>query len=144
LAQPANLPGRPIKPNRPAIIIIGLFLALGTGAGLASVAEYYDRTIHGGRAIRNVTGAPPLAAIPDIDHALGDVRPEKGSSGFSFTRAALILLLMAILGLVGMHYFWKPVDELLMEATGKDITVQWQDMLKNIDKAIGQNLGGKN
>ncbi len=145
LAQPANTPLRPIKPNRPAILIIGLFLALGTGAGLASVAEYYDRTIHGARSVKNVTGAPPLVAIPDIDELLGHDKPKakKIQDNSSLGKVALILLLVAVIGVVGMHYFWKPIDQLWMEATGNDLTSRWEDMLKNIDRAIGQNLGGK-
>lgn len=66
LLDPPDLPESPHFPNRRAFVLLGLVLGLGGGVGLASLAEYMDRTIRGSRAISMVLRTAPLAAIPYI------------------------------------------------------------------------------
>jgi succinoglycan biosynthesis transport protein ExoP len=66
IVEPAQIPGKPYRPNRPAIILIGMVLGLISGIGAATVAEYMDRTIRGKRGVQRAFGAPPLATIPYI------------------------------------------------------------------------------
>ncbi len=61
-----HLPGRPDKPNRPAIVFLGLVLSFGAGVGYASLVEYMDRTIRGSKSVSTLLGAMPLAVIPNI------------------------------------------------------------------------------
>lgn len=140
LSQPAPLPTVPLKPNRPAIMIIGFVLALGTGIGLSSVAEYYDRRIHGVKAVRAIMGAPPLASIPMIGGESRNMQ-NAGSSGFSFSKAAMILLLLLAMAGAGAHFLWKPLDQLWFDLTGQELVIQWEDILKSINSSIGSDLG---
>lgn len=41
----ANVPQKPVSPNKPLILLIGLFLGLATGTGSAILAEVMDTTI---------------------------------------------------------------------------------------------------
>jgi uncharacterized protein involved in exopolysaccharide biosynthesis len=66
IVEAAQLPRKPYRPNRPAIILIGMVLGFISGIGSATVAEYMDRTIRGKNGVRRVFGAPPLATIPYI------------------------------------------------------------------------------
>ncbi len=66
LLEEPKYPHAPVKPNRPAILLLGIVLAIGGGLGCASLAEYMDRTLHGPKAISALLGAPPLAVIPYI------------------------------------------------------------------------------
>ncbi len=56
----------PAFPNRPLIIIIGVFLGATIGVGLGILAEVLDDSIRNTRDIRSFMGAPPVAAIPNI------------------------------------------------------------------------------
>ena len=44
IVEPAFMPERPYKPNRLAIVLIGLVLGIGVSVGLASLREYHRHT----------------------------------------------------------------------------------------------------
>ncbi len=66
LLESPELPRKPAKPNRPAIVLLGFVLSLGAGIAYASFVEYMDRTIRGSKSVSTLLGAPPLAVIPNI------------------------------------------------------------------------------
>ena len=66
LIEAANYPSTPSEPNIPAIMLLGVTLALGAGVGVAALAEYLDHRIHGPKELAAVFKAPPLAIIPEI------------------------------------------------------------------------------
>lgn len=66
VVDPPHVPGKPVKPNRMAIILIGFILGLGAGAGLAAAMEFTDTTLRTAGDVRRLTGAPVLSAIPDV------------------------------------------------------------------------------
>jgi uncharacterized protein involved in exopolysaccharide biosynthesis len=47
LIDPPQLPEKPERPNRPVILILGLILAMGGGAGSGALFEQLDRSIRG-------------------------------------------------------------------------------------------------
>ncbi|RNC69015.1 MAG: chain-length determining protein [Desulfuromonadales bacterium] len=66
LIDAARLPEKPVSPNVPAILIIGLILGLGAGVGTAAFREYGDQAAHGIETLARATALPVLAAIPEI------------------------------------------------------------------------------
>ena len=64
ITDPAYLPGKPYKPNRIAIILIGFVLALGAGVGLAAAQEYTDHSVKTANEVNDLTGVPVFSVIP--------------------------------------------------------------------------------
>lgn len=66
LIDAARLPEKPIKPNVPAILLIGLVLGIGSGIGLAAINEQSDDTMRIPETLARATSYPVLASIPEI------------------------------------------------------------------------------
>jgi succinoglycan biosynthesis transport protein ExoP len=66
LTRAPSMPYKPAFPNRPLIIIIGLFLGASLGMAAGILAEAFDDSVRSTRDMRTIIGAPPLAAIPLI------------------------------------------------------------------------------
>jgi polysaccharide chain length determinant protein (PEP-CTERM system associated) len=66
LIDAARLPEKPIKPNVPAIMLIGLVLGIGCGVGLAAINEQSDDTMRLPETLARATSYPVLASIPEI------------------------------------------------------------------------------
>lgn len=66
LTRSPSFPEEPSFPNRPLIIMIGIFMGVTFGIGMAILAEVFDDSIRSTRDIRMIVGAPPIAAIPMI------------------------------------------------------------------------------
>jgi uncharacterized protein involved in exopolysaccharide biosynthesis len=65
--DPPRLPLEPVSPNRPAIVFLGIVLALAMGVGLAALTEALDGTVRSVRDLRSAVDLPPLAVIPYVD-----------------------------------------------------------------------------
>jgi len=105
LIDPARMPERPVRPNIPAILLIGLFLGIGSGVGAASLREYFDQSVRSGEALTKATGFPVLASIPEFlnQEDLDRIRRK---------RIAWIVspLVMIVVGVVVFHYFIMDLD----------------------------------
>ncbi len=77
LIDPARLPVKPYKPNRLAIVLIGLVLGVGAGVGFAALREFSDQTIHAVPSMASVSDKPVLVVIPEI---LTPIRPPAESA----------------------------------------------------------------
>lgn len=66
LIDAARLPEKPIKPNVPAILLIGLVLGIGCGTGIAALNEQSDDTMRTPETLARATSYPVLASIPEI------------------------------------------------------------------------------
>lgn len=66
VVEPAFLPEMPAKPNRLAIILIGIVLGAGLSVGLASVREYADNSVHDLETLESLVSFPVLSLIPNI------------------------------------------------------------------------------
>ena len=66
LTRAPSMPYKPAFPNRPLIVIIGLFLGVSLGLAAGIIAEAFDDSIRSTRDMRAIIGAPPIAAIPLI------------------------------------------------------------------------------
>ncbi|MFH2067468.1 MAG: chain-length determining protein [Pseudomonadota bacterium] len=66
LIDPARLPEKPFKPNRLAIMLIGLVLGIGAGIGSAALMEFSDDSIRDTNRLSQATAFPVLGVIPEI------------------------------------------------------------------------------
>ena len=66
VARRPSLTYTPAFPNRALFVIVGLFLGITFGMGVAIVAEALDGTIRSTRDIRLIMDMPPIVAIPAI------------------------------------------------------------------------------
>jgi uncharacterized protein involved in exopolysaccharide biosynthesis len=64
--EPAFFPEKPTKPNRLAIILIGVMMAIGLSVGLASLREFTDNTLRDAETLEQLTGLPVFSVIPRI------------------------------------------------------------------------------
>lgn len=67
--DPARIPQRPFKPNRPRIVLLGCLLGVALGGGLGFLAEYLDHSFHSEEELAAFAGVPVLAAVPHIETA---------------------------------------------------------------------------
>ena len=92
LIEPPLMPEEPFKPNRRAILTLGLVASVAGGLGNLALRETLDKAVHGTRAVLAITGAPPLATIPYIATAADRRRRIlRGIGGFSAVVFALSL-----------------------------------------------------
>jgi succinoglycan biosynthesis transport protein ExoP len=68
LIEPAGLPAAPVKPNRAAILFLGVVFSLGGGVGAVALREITDDTVQDAKGIAAMLGAPPLVGIPYIEN----------------------------------------------------------------------------
>ncbi|HEU4589627.1 MAG TPA: GNVR domain-containing protein [Steroidobacteraceae bacterium] len=66
LVQSPMLPGMPSKPQRLAILLIGLVAAVVLGLTTTVAAEAFDPKVRGARDVRELLSVSPLVAIPTI------------------------------------------------------------------------------
>lgn len=107
LMDPAIVPQKPISPNRPGIIFLGLILALGSGFGFAFISDVINRVVRGTKSIEMLTGAKPLSVIPyQLNLADISIRKKYGRNAIITVFVFIILMLFMI------HYFVSPLDVL--------------------------------
>ena len=66
LIDAARLPEKPVRPNIPAILLIGLVLGIGAGVGSAALKEFSDQSVRTAGALSSALGLPVLAVVPEI------------------------------------------------------------------------------
>lgn len=114
LIEPPQRPREPVKPNRLAILFIGLILAGGAGIGNVFLAEGMDPAIYGSRQFVRALGTEPLVVIPHIK----DQSEER-----HIRRKRLILFGAFCLGLIvavaAVHFFVRPIDVLFFKALNR-------------------------
>jgi uncharacterized protein involved in exopolysaccharide biosynthesis len=66
LIQSPMLPSEPSKPQRLAILLIGLVAAVVLGLSVTVAAEAFDPKVRGARDVRELLSVSPLVAIPTI------------------------------------------------------------------------------
>lgn len=106
LIEPARLPEKPFKPNRMALLIIGIVLGTGLGFGTGFLREILDRTIKGPEDLTGF-GIPLLAIVPSILIAEDRARAKR--------RMLLVLAGLAGMGLTAVimfHVWVMPLDML--------------------------------
>ncbi|HQG32878.1 MAG TPA: chain-length determining protein [Deltaproteobacteria bacterium] len=66
LIDPAQLPEKPYKPNRLAIMLLGFILSVSAGIGTVALKEITDASVRGVDMLSSLSSIPVLASIPKI------------------------------------------------------------------------------
>lgn len=107
LIEPPLVPEKPSKPNRLAILFLGLIFSLAGGVGTVAVAEALSDSIRDVDGLIQVTGEPPLITIPYIEIA------EERDKQEQYKKLAIkIGLAVIVVFIILFHFFIKPLDVL--------------------------------
>ena len=111
LIDPPSLPEKPFKPNRLAIALLGLLLAVCGGVGSGVVVESLDHSIKTPDQLVTLTQQFPLAVVPFMPN----------EEDFSRARMRRRIFKTAGIGAVGatlffLHVFVIPLDVLWFSA----------------------------
>ncbi len=105
LIEPPQIPEKPSKPNRLAIVFLGLIFSLAGGVGTVAVAEAMSDSIRDVSSLIQVTGQPPLITVPYIEvEAEKEKREEYKKLAIKIGLAAIVLVIILF------HFFIKPLD----------------------------------
>jgi uncharacterized protein involved in exopolysaccharide biosynthesis len=96
LAEPPNLPERPVSPNRIRILLMGLVASMGTGIGLAWLRDAINPSVKGPLELARIVRVPLLTSIPYIETR----REQKGKRRRTLIVVCLVALLAVTLALI--------------------------------------------
>jgi uncharacterized protein involved in exopolysaccharide biosynthesis len=113
LIDPPQLPEEPIKPNRPAIIFLGLIFSLGSSLGYVAIVEAMGNTVRM-RSVAMDLGTTLLSVIPYKENQ-EDVARKLKTKKLIITAAAISLVVVVILA----HFLWTPLDVLWFKGLRK-------------------------
>jgi len=99
LIDAARLPEMPVKPNIPAILLIGLVLGIGSGAGVTAMNEMGDKAVYSTAALAALMPYPVVCGIPEI------VTPRDIASRKKRKRLFVVGILLAIVVAVLLFHF---------------------------------------
>ena len=105
LIEAPRVAQKPHKPNRMAILLIGLVLGAGAGVGVAALREFSDDRLYRFEALAAATGFPVLAGIPEIVSTA-----DRRRRWFKRLAVAGGVAGLAAAGMFGFHYFVMPLD----------------------------------
>ena len=105
LIDPARLPEKPIRPNVPAILLIGLILGIGSGVGMVALREHLDESVRSVKDLTRKTGLPVLAGLPEIV-TWDDKRQDKKTIKKIYIAAATLTLVAIVL----VHFLVMDLD----------------------------------
>ncbi len=102
--EPAQLPERPVSPNRPLINLLGALIGLGVGFAFAAVAEYNDSTIRTQDDALVALKLPVLAIVP----AMVTKADRRKRRRRVFSIGAGMLMVAGLVALAWVIPFWRP------------------------------------
>ena len=113
----ATLPDKPVKPNRPLIILMGIVLGVGCAVLLAALAEGLDSSIKAPDEFENIMGVPVLTTISMYDSPVHKRqrwvrRLVMASSVIAFV---LVVSLVVDRFVVPLSDVWNTVEDRLVE-----------------------------
>lgn len=114
IIEPAVLPTKPHKPNRPIIAIIGFVLALGAGASYAGAREALDSSIKSESELAHMTGLPLLSVVPMMEN-----EGAKRRNTLKWIVLGGIIVIALATALVLTHFFVMPLDILWIKIQKK-------------------------
>jgi len=107
LIEPPRLPEKPFKPNRLAIMLIGVVLGIGAGVGFAALREFSDDAVRGPDKLESETRFPVLTGIPIIMSPADVLRQRRRRTAMAISAVAA-----TIAGIVMFHFLVMDLDVL--------------------------------
>jgi succinoglycan biosynthesis transport protein ExoP len=83
MIDPPQVPRSPLGPNRARVILIGFFLSLVAGLGLALLLEYLDNTVKTVEDIARYAQLPALSVIPSLSSRRSRRQLSNGETKFA-------------------------------------------------------------
>jgi uncharacterized protein involved in exopolysaccharide biosynthesis len=114
LIDPPRIPEKPFKPNRLAIILVGVVLGVAASVGFAALREVMDQSVHSSDKLV-AEGLPVLGEVPFIllPKDLLRIRTRR----IVLSTAACFLLIGAVTVfhyyVMDLHIFWAKIDRRL-------------------------------
>ena len=105
LIEPALQPEKPVFPNRPLVVLLGLLLSSAAAFGFITLRENLDESVRSSSDIMDLVGMPPLAVLPSILTIEDQQRIKARKLQYSIGIFAAVII-SAIL----IHMFFKPLD----------------------------------
>jgi capsular polysaccharide biosynthesis protein len=112
LIDPARLPEKPVKPNVPAILLIGLFLGIGSGVGLVAVREFSDNSVRTAAQLAFAIPYPVIGTIPYIttEKEKADARRHKKAVLIGGAVAIFVAIIVFHFFVMDLDIFWAKVS----------------------------------
>ncbi len=107
IVEPPQLPEKPEKPNRIAILFLGFVFSFAGGVGTVAVGESLDHTLHGPKSIITAVQIPPLAVISYINNGEDKRRRIRRRVLWIFGSVMAVGSSLAL-----VHFLYKPLDVL--------------------------------
>jgi uncharacterized protein involved in exopolysaccharide biosynthesis len=111
LIDPPSLPEKPFKPNRLAIVLLGVMLAVGSSIGSAALVESLDRSIRTPEQLVSLTQQFPLAVVPFMPNEEDFSRTRMRQRIIKTAGVSAVAVVLAI-----VHVFFIPLDVLWFAA----------------------------
>ena len=108
LIDPPRLPEKPFKPNRLAVVLIGLVLGIGAGVGFTALREFGDDAVRSADLLEAETKFPVLAGIPvivTVDDMTRNRRRRWAWVGAAAVSAALAVVVFHFM-VMDLDVFW--------------------------------------
>jgi polysaccharide biosynthesis transport protein len=107
LIEPPLVAEKPVSPNRPAIVVLGVVLAIAAAVGIVALLELLDATVRSRRDLEALLPVAPLALLPWIE------TPAERAKRTRYWRYSLAgAAASAVAVIVLAHYFYRPLDVL--------------------------------
>ncbi len=108
LIDPARLPEKPFKPNRLAIVLIGIVLGVGAGVATAALMEFADQSVRSADLLTRETSFPVLSTIPHI--MTDEDRQKKRSRKIMLIVGFIVVCIAALIAfhflVMDLNVFW--------------------------------------
>ena len=111
LIDPPSLPEKPFKPNRLAIVLLGVMLAVGSSISSAALVESLDRSIRTPEQLVSLTQQFPLAVVPFMPNEEDFSRTRTRRRIIKTAGISAFAVMVAI-----VHVFFIPLDVLWFAA----------------------------
>jgi len=111
MIEPPVIPEEPSSPNRLAIGLLGVMVALAGSIGGGAIAEALDDRLYGREGVSQILGVPPLAVIPNLGSKIDQSWYQR-----TLFKVGAVFLLLVMLVLLVAHVTMGPLDVLFFRA----------------------------